>query len=149
MTNNTANAALAEPWGALWNGDLTLSEQIIHPDLVTHVAPITGGPAGDMVGRDALNTMVTTIRTLFPDLEFQFDVGPIADDSYLVVRWKAQGTYGGGFPGSSPDAVGRVVTFYCTDILRVEDGKLTEYWLNADSLWFNQQLGVSSVPPLS
>jgi predicted ester cyclase len=92
--------------------------------------------------------MVATIRTLLPDLIFRFDVGPIADDSHLVVRWKAQGTYGGGFPGSSPDAIGRVITFYGTDTLRVEQGKLIEYWLNADSLWFNQQLGVSSVPPL-
>jgi predicted ester cyclase len=65
-----------------------------------------------------------------------------------VVRWKAEGTYGGGFPGSSPAAVGRRVTFYGTDTLRVEDGKLIEYWANADSLWLIQQLGVSQVPPL-
>jgi hypothetical protein len=42
-----------------------------------------------------------------------------------------------------------VITFYGTDTLRVEDGKLIEYWLSADSLWFNQQLGVTRVPPLA
>jgi hypothetical protein len=40
------------------------------------------------------------------------------------------------------------MTFYGTDTLRVEDGKLIEYWANADSLWLIQQLGVSQVPPL-
>lgn len=146
---NSANAALAEPWRLLWNGDLSLTEQIIHPDFVAHAAPITGGAAGDMRGRETLNGWVSGINKLIPDLDFQLDVGPITDGPYLVVRWKAQGTYGGGFPGTSPDAVGRTVTFYGTDTLRVEDGKLIEYWANADSLWFVQQLGVAQVPPLT
>lgn len=28
--NNTPNAALAEPWKELWNGDLTLTDKIIY-----------------------------------------------------------------------------------------------------------------------
>jgi predicted ester cyclase len=64
----------------------------------------------------------------------------------MVVRWKAHGTYQGGFPGASPEAVGREVTFTGTDTLRIAGGKLAEYWANADSLLFFQQLGVREVP---
>jgi predicted ester cyclase len=147
--SNAAVAALAEPWRELWNGDLTLTDQIIHPDFVAHAAPITGGAAGDINGRDALNAWVGGINALFPDLDFAFDVGPFTDGDHLVVRWKAQGTYAGGFPGASAEAIGNRVVFYGTDTLRVEDGQLVEYWANADSLWFLQQLGVTQLPPLS
>jgi predicted ester cyclase len=75
-----------------------------------------------------------------------FQVGPITDDDHMVVRWKARGTYGGGFPGASPDAVGREITFTGTDTLRVADGKLAEYWANADSLLYFQQLGIREMP---
>jgi predicted ester cyclase len=69
-----------------------------------------------------------------------------ADEEHLVVRWKAQGTYQGGFPGAPSEAVGREVTFTGTDTLRIADGKLAEYWANADSLPFFQQLGVRELP---
>jgi hypothetical protein len=52
----------------------------------------------------------------------------------------------GGLPGASPDAVGREITFTGTDTLRIADGKLAEYWANADSLLFFQQLGIREVP---
>jgi hypothetical protein len=32
--SNAANAALAEPWKDLWNGDLSLTEKIIAEDFV-------------------------------------------------------------------------------------------------------------------
>ena len=65
-----------------------------------------------------------------------------------MVRWKARGTYAGGLPFASLDAVGRQVTFYGTDTLRIQDGRLVEYWANADSLWLIQQLGFAQVPAL-
>ena len=43
-------------------------------------------------------------------------------------------------------AVGREVIFTGTDTLRVAGGQLAEYWANADSLPFFQQLGVREVP---
>ena len=35
------------------------------------------------------------------------------------------------------------------DIVRIEDGKFAEYWLNADTLCFMQQIGVKEVPALA
>ena len=142
----TRNAELAEPWRQLWNGDLSLTDRIIAEDFIAHAAPITGVGDGEIHGREALNQWVGGINTLLPDLNFEITVGPIATDDYLVVRWKAQGTYGGGFPGASDHAVGSVIAFTGTDTLRVIDGMLGEYWANADSLLFVQQLGLTEVP---
>ena len=144
--SNAAIAALASPWKDLWNGDLGITGQMVAEDFVAHFAPLTGTGGNGLRGREALNGMVSGIRAILPDLNFVIEVGPIADDEYLVVRWKARGTYGGGFPGASPDAIGRTITFTGTDTLRIADGKLAEYWLNADSLLFSQQLGVRQVP---
>jgi hypothetical protein len=33
-----------------------------------------------------------------------------------------------------------------TDTLRIDDGMLAEYWANADSLLFFQQLGIREIP---
>jgi len=143
---NAANAALAEPWKDLWNGDLSLTDKIIAEDFAGHLAPLGGTGPDQFRGRQPLKDWINGIHALLPDLSFVLDVGPIADEQHLVVRWKARGTYVGGFPGGSPDAIGREVTFTGTDILRVADGKLAEYWGDADSLLFIQQLGVREVP---
>lgn len=143
---NAANAALAEPWKDLWNGDLSLTDKIIAEDFVAHAAPLTGTGSDQVRGREALNGWVSGIRAILPDLAFVIEVGPITDDEYMVVRWKARGTYHDGFPGASPEAAGREVTFTGTDTLRIAGGKLAEYWANADSLLFYQQLGVREVP---
>ena len=144
--DNTPNAALAEPWKELWNGDLAITDKIIAEDFVAHAAPLTGTGSDLIRGREALNGWVSGIHAILPDLSFEIEVGPIADDDHMVVRWKARGTYGGGFPGASPDAVGREITFTGTDTLRIADGRLAEYWANADSLLFVQQLGLTEVP---
>ena len=143
---SSQNAALYEPWGAPWNGDLSLTDKIIAEDFAGHLAPLSGTGPDQFHGRQPLNDWISGIHTLLPDLSFVLDVGPITDDEHLVVRWRARGTYRGGFPGASPDAVGREVTFTGTDILRIADGKIAEYWGDADSLLFIQQLGVREVP---
>ncbi len=144
--SNAANAALASPWKDLWNGDLVLADKIIADDFVAHAAPITGTGTDEVRGREALKGWISGIHAIAPDLTFVIEVGPITDDEHLVVRWKAHVTYRGGFPGSPAEAFGRTLTFTGTDTLRVADGQLAEYWANADSLLFFQQLGVREVP---
>jgi hypothetical protein len=102
---SATNAALAEPWKDLWNGDLSLTEKIIAKDFVAHAAPLTGTGPDQIRGREALNSWVSGIHAILADLAFIIEVGPITDEEHLVARWKARGTYRGGFPGASPDAV--------------------------------------------
>ena len=143
---SSANAALAGPWKDLWNGDLSLTDKIIAEDFIAHAAPITGTGPDQIRGREALKGWISGIHAVLPDLSFVIEAGPITDGEHLVVRWKAQGTYHGGFPGAPAEAIGRTITFTGTDTLRIADGKLAEYWANADSLLFFQQLGVREVP---
>jgi SnoaL-like polyketide cyclase len=144
--SNTANAALANLWKDLWNGHLEVTDQIIAEDFVAHAAPLTGTGGDEIRGRNALNEWVAGIHAILPDLTFVIQVGPITDDEHMVVRWKAQGTYRGGFPNAPSEAIGRTITFTGTDTLRIAHGMLAEYWANADSLLFFQQLGVREVP---
>jgi steroid delta-isomerase-like uncharacterized protein len=143
---NEADIMLAAQWKNLWNGDLGIADQIIAEDFVVHAAPLTGTGPDEIRGRDALKAWISGIHTVLTDLTFTIDVGPIADDEHLVVRWKADGTYRGGFPGAAPEAAGRELSFTGADILRIADGKLAEYWANADSLLFFQQLGIREIP---
>lgn len=69
-------------------------------------------------------------------------VGPVIDGDHIAGRWVFTGTYRGGVPGSPPTAAGRRVEFAGMDLLRIENGKLAEYWLCADVLPLLQQVGV-------
>jgi predicted ester cyclase len=135
------NAALAGPWLELWNGDLAIADRIIASDFLTHAAPVAGG-SDEMRGRDALKQWIAGIRGAMSDLRFSIQVGPIASDEYMSVRWRAQGTYTGGFPGAPETSVGHRVDFTGTDTLRIEGGQLAEYWANSDTLLLVQQLGM-------
>src|SRR6266513_2486916 len=68
--SSTANAALAEPWKDLWNGNLSLTEKIIAEDFVAHAAPLTGTGTDQVHGREALNGWVSGIHAVLADLAF-------------------------------------------------------------------------------
>ncbi|MEU0877336.1 nuclear transport factor 2 family protein [Lentzea sp. NPDC005914] len=118
---------LTQGWIDFWNGDLSLAEEIVHDDFVWHVAPLTGGPSQDHSGRDGLVEWVRGSHETMPGLKFSVEVGPISQEPYHVLRWFAQAGE---------------VSFHGTDILRTQDGRIVEYWLNADGLWAAQQLGL-------
>lgn len=139
MTEKTIQA-----WADIWNGELALIDGTVAEDFVAHAAPVLGGPPATTTGRDHLSTWIGGIRSVMPDLMFTVQVGPIVDEPFIVVRWHARGTYEGGLPGTPDDAVGRQISFYGTDILRMAGGLIAEYWVNGDSLWVAQQLGVVS-----
>lgn len=137
----TSNASF-EPWRQLWNGDLTQLDAIVAENFVAHAALMGGTGEGTVRSRDALGQWIGGLHAVMTGLVFSIEVGPITDVDYLVVRWRARGTYRGGFPGTSDAAIGREIDFTGTDILRVADGKIAEYWVNSDTLLLMQQLGV-------
>ncbi len=78
----------------------------------------------------------------FADATFTTNVGPLSDDNMMAGRWVFRATYQGGMPGASPAAIGKHIEYAGMDMLRVEDGKIVEYWLCADILQLLQQLGM-------
>jgi len=127
-------------WIDLWNGNVEHVTEMIHPDFVVHriPPPRISDTAG---GRDRLLEWIAQTRTLFGDLLFVVEVGPIVDGDMVAGRWIAEGTYQGGIPGSTAPT-GTRVRFHGNDIWRAEDGLIREYWLSDDLLDLMQQIGV-------
>jgi predicted ester cyclase len=139
--SRAAMQALFEDWVRLWSGNYTGTDQFISADFRLHAALLDGSADTSIHGVAGITRWVQQSRGAFPDLKFTVQVGPLIDGDHLVLRWIANGTYGGGFPGATA-APGTAVTFAGTDILRVEHGKLAEYWVNSDTLLLVSQLGV-------
>ena len=116
---------LWERWIDLWNGDLPLAQEIIHPDVAVHRIPPPRIP-DQLAGREALLAWITQTRSLFPDLRFEVEVGPVVDGEAVAGRWVAAGTYEGGIPRSTAP-VGTSVRFHGNDIWRAEGGLIREY----------------------
>ncbi|MFM9443315.1 ester cyclase [Streptomyces acidiscabies] len=141
----TAPAAAHNPrtmfatWVTVWNGDTSKASSIISPEFQVHAALLDGTDGSSVHGVEGLVGLVDQIRSVFTDLRFDLEVGPLVDSRYVSARWVATGTYAGGFPGAEA-APGTVITYAGTDTLRVEHGKFAEYWLNADTLSLVQQL---------
>lgn len=135
--------ALVASWIDLWNGEYSVAERIISESNRVHAAMFDGGDGSAVTGVSGMVDFVTQMRSLMSDLTFSPEVGPIIDADHVVIRWVATGHYGGGLPGAGAP-VGTEVTFHGTDILRVVDGHVVEYWLNADTLDLMTQLQVGA-----
>jgi predicted ester cyclase len=140
MTSHDSRV-LWDRWIDLWNGDLDLAPQIIHPDVAIHRYP-PPRISDQLRGQEALLAWINQTRSLFGDLRFRVEVGPIVDGESVAGRWVAEGTYHGGIPGSTAPA-GTPVRFHGNDIWRAEAGLIREYWLSDDLLDLLQQLGVT------
>jgi predicted ester cyclase len=137
-----ASTELWDRWIELWNGNLELAEQIIHPDFEVHRVPMPHVPEG-LGGREALVEWVKQTRAILEGLRFTVEVGPVIDGELAAGRWFAEGSYQGGIPGATAPA-GTRVGFHGNDILRAQDGLIREYWLSDDLLDLSQQLGVGA-----
>lgn len=141
MQSNTTTDTLLDGWLAIWNGDYRPADSVLSLDFSVHVALLDGGDGSAVRGPGGLVDWVAQTRAAFTELEFGVSVGPIVDADYLVIRWVATGTYGGGFPGATAP-VGTEVRFTGTDVLRIEDDRLAEYWVNSDVHVLLAQLSV-------
>ena len=134
------NKDLWTSWSALWNGKLSIADEIIAPNFVAHFAPVGKSP-GEVRGPDGLKQWIVASGAPFTDASFTTTVGPLADEDKVAGRWLFRATYTGGMPGASENAIGKRVEYAGTDIFRVEAGKIVEYWLSADILQLLQQVG--------
>ena len=137
-----ATKDLWDRWIELWNGNLDLAAQIIHPDFIVHRIPMPHVREG-LGGRDTLVEWVKQTRSILDELRFTVEVGPLVDGGMVAGRWFAEGSYRGGIPGTTAPA-GTRVGFHGNDIWRAEDGLIREYWLSDDLLDLSQQLDVGA-----
>src|SRR5919202_553510 len=135
MSDEDRNKALlrrfySELWG---QGDLGAIPELVSEDFVDH-HPLRGAPPG----REGLAALVTTWRTAFPDMRETVE-DLIAEGEKVVGRFTMRGTHSGEFMGVP--ATGRSVTMSGIDIVRVEGGKIVEFWYGEHLLELMQQLG--------
>ncbi|RZQ62214.1 ester cyclase [Amycolatopsis suaedae] len=105
----------------LWNGDLDRLE-----DLAAEVvsADFTGtwpGRPGFVTGPGELAAVIREGRTMFDELRFEVEVGPLADGDLVAARWVGRGRY-----------QGEPVEFRGHDLLRRDGGRFVEYWVIAE-----------------
>jgi steroid delta-isomerase-like uncharacterized protein len=135
------NKAVVRRWyEALFNqGDLAVADEIVAADYVAH------DPANLLRqnGIEGAKGVVTQFRTACPDIHFVIeDEMAVADR--VIVRWKGSGTQIGELMGIPP--TGRRGVVPGISIFRLANGKISEEWVNWDSLGMMQQLGVIPTP---
>ena len=128
-------------WTDLWNGDLDEAPKLIAPGLQTHAAMLDGSSSSAIDGPAAMAAWIGQTRSVFDDMRFQTLAGPVIDGHLIAGHWRASGRYTGGMTGTTAPA-GTEVAFSGTDVLRLADGKVVEYWLVSDTLSLLAQLGV-------
>jgi steroid delta-isomerase-like uncharacterized protein len=135
MSDEARNKALLRRfYEELWTkGNLEVIPELVAEDFVDHHA-LPGAPPG----RERLAALVTTWRTAFPDMRETCE-DLIAEGDKVVGRFTMSGTHSGAFMGVPP--TGRRVTMSGIDIVRVVEGKITEFWYGEHLLELMQQLG--------
>ncbi len=107
----TTPKALYERWiNELWAGEPVAAE-IVTDDFVGH------WPDREIHGPDELQAIVAETRTMFSELAFAIELGPLVDGDMVAGRWIGTGTAGG-----------NPMSFTGNDILRVEGDRFAEYW---------------------
>ena len=125
----------------VWNQrKLDVLDEIIAPDAFIHsptVPNLSRGPEG-------AKQYVQLFWAAFPNLRVTTD-DMAAEGEKAALRWSASGTHQGKLMGIEPTGNRMAITGQA--IYTIVRGKITEDWINADTLGMLQQLGV--IPRLS
>jgi steroid delta-isomerase-like uncharacterized protein len=114
-------------------GDFAVFDELFADDFVDH----TPQP-GTTPDKDGVRHLYTMLRQAFPD--FRADIHWQAVDGNLVTTYKVyHGTHRGPILGVAP--TGRQIHFESVDVMRVQDGKITDHWGVGNLYSLMQQLG--------
>ncbi|MGF1453835.1 MAG: ester cyclase [Alphaproteobacteria bacterium] len=121
-----ARAPVEAFWAEVWNrGQIDAIDRLMSEDFVIHSAGRTIGP------RDAFKAWVASFFDNISGLSL--DVQDIMTDGRTVVtRWRCTGTLTGTMFGI--EGTGQPIQFTGINIMTVEDGRITEAWVERDAL---------------
>lgn len=120
-------------------GDLHVADEIFASDARYYGPDWPAGATGPEVVKEDARTYRSAfhIDSLTRDAE-------IAEGDLVVHHWTFTGTHVGDLGGIAP--TGRQVTASGIDILRVENGRITDFWQQWNQLGLMQQLGAIPTP---
>jgi predicted ester cyclase len=121
-----------------WNtGDEALLKKAIAPSFTDRTLP-PGRPQGPVGPAFASRQF----RTAVPDLKVVVEKMIVAGD-YVTVHMKFTGHFTGKF--GQAQGAGQAIAFIATDLVKVENGRITDNWHIEDNLTLLQQMGVAKV----
>ncbi len=132
-----------QSWQNLWNGDYASADRIISPDFRLHAVLLSGASDTTIRGPAGLVNWIQQSMGAFNTVDFVTLVGPLIDGPSIAGRWVLTGEYNGRVPGAKA-APGTIISFAGTDILRVENGKIAEYWVSSDVTSLMAQLKIGA-----
>jgi predicted ester cyclase len=123
-----------------WNtGDEALLKEAIAPNFTDHTLP-TGRPQGPQGPAFASRRF----RAAVPDLKVTVEKMIVAGD-YVTVHMNFTGHFTGRF--GQTQGKGQPVPFIATDLVKIENGRITDNWHIEDNLTLLQEMGVAKVGP--
>lgn len=121
------------------SGNLDLIDELAADSYVDHEEALPGQPPG----KDGVKYFVKTMRSAFPDIKVKEIMPKVAAGNLEACHVVLTGTHRGELAGIPP--TGKSVEFDCTDIIRVEGGKVAEHWGTTDNLSLMKQIGAVAV----
>ena len=128
-------------WLSMWNGDLALAWEIIAPELTIHLPQVGMPPESTVHDPQSMAGWIGLFRSSYSSATFACELGPFVDGEHLISRFRFTGVWIGGRPAIATAPPGTEVNFAGVDILRLERGRVAEYWLTDDQLDLYGQLG--------
>jgi predicted ester cyclase len=123
----------------LESGNLDIVDELATESYVDHEEGLPGQPPG----REGVKFFVNTMRSAFPDLKVKEIVPSLSAGNLEACHVVLTGTHRGELAGVP--ATGKSVEFDCTDIIRVEDGKVAEHWGTTDTMSIMRQIGAMAM----
>ena len=123
-----------------WNtGDEGELQRVIAPTFTDHTLP-----SGRSQGPEGPAFASRQFRAAVPDLAVRVEKMIVAGD-YVTVHMKFTGHFTGKF--GQTQGKGQPIAFIATDLVKVENGRITDNWHIEDNLTLLQQMGVAKVTP--
>lgn len=121
------------------SGNLDLVDELALDSYVDHEEGLPGQPPG----REGVKFFAKTMRSAFPDIKVKEITPSLSAGNLEACHVVLTGTHRGELAGIPPS--GKSVEFDCTDIIRVEDGKVAEHWGTTDNMSIMRQIGAMAM----
>jgi predicted ester cyclase len=120
------------------NGKLAEVDQIIAPNWVNHDPTLP-----PMQGLEGARQLANLYHSAFSNIKTHFE-DTLGEGDKVAIRFRFTALNSG--PFLNMPATGKTVDILATGIFKVVNGKLTDNWVNLDSLGMMQQLGFVPKP---
>lgn len=115
-------------------GKLAVVDDVLAPNHFSHTT--TSGNNNDP---QSFKGLIAMYRTGFPDLHCTIN-NELREGDKQAAHWTMSGTHKGFFLGNAP--TGKQIQTHGSILVRMEMGKIMEYWMLIDQFDILQQLGI-------